>query len=378
MKIIEIETSVVSLPFEMGGPHASFAGVPWTNLDILLVRVETADGIVGWGEAFGHVAIPSTKAALDTVVAPLVLGRDSSDIAAMSSDVLQAVHLLGRNGPFVYAYSGIEIALWDIAGKRAGQPLHRLLGSTADPGPLPAYASLLRYGSDDLVARNTAAACAQGYRHIKLHELTREAVLAAQAAAKVATSGAPPQVMLDVNCPWSVVHACAMADALRHDNLLWLEEPVWPPEDCQGLARVRRCGVPIAAGENVAGLHGFRALIQAGAIDIAQPSVTKIGGIGEMMSIITTCKAQGIQIAPHSPYFGPGLLASMHICAALIVEPLVEMLWLDMEANPFDPWVRAVDGHVRLPPGPGLGCDPDPEVLARYQSGAPVRHVFRG
>ena len=378
MKIIEIETSVVSLPFEMGGPHASFAGVPWTHLDILLVRVETADGIVGWGEAFGHVAIPSTKAALDTVVAPLVLGRDSSDIAAISSDVLQAVHLLGRNGPFVYAYSGIEIALWDIAGKRAGKPLHRLLGSTADPGPLPAYASLLRYGSDDLVARNTAAACAQGYRHIKLHELTREAVLAAQAAAKVASLGAPTQVMLDVNCPWSVMQACAMADTLRHDNLLWLEEPVWPPEDCQGLARVRRCGVPIAAGENVAGLHGFQALIQAGAIDIAQPSVTKIGGIGEMMSIISTCKTQGIQIAPHSPYFGPGLLASMHICAALIVEPLVEMLWLDMEANPFDPWVRAVDGHVRLPPGPGLGCDPDPEVLARYQSGVPVRHVFRG
>ena len=378
MKIIEIETSVVSLPFEMGGPHASFAGVPWTHLDILLVRVETADGIVGWGEAFGHVAIPSTKAALDTVVAPLVLGRDSSNIAAISSDVLQAVHLLGRNGPFVYAYSGIEIALWDIAGKRAGKPLHRLLGSTADPGPLPAYASLLRYGSDDLVARNTAAACAQGYRHIKLHELTREAVLAAQAAAKVASLGAPTQVMLDVNCPWSVMQACAMADTLRHDNLLWLEEPVWPPEDCQGLARVRRCGVPIAAGENVAGLHGFQALIQAGAIDIAQPSVTKIGGIGEMVSIISACKAQDIQIAPHSPYFGPGLLASMHICAALIVEPLVEMLWLDMEANPFDPWVRAVDGHVRLPPGPGLGCDPDPEVLARYQSGVPVRHVFRG
>ena len=378
MKIIEIETSVVSLPFEMGGPHASFAGVPWTNLDILLVRVETADGIVGWGEAFGHVAIPSTKAALDTVVAPLVLGRDSSNIAAISSDVLQAVHLLGRNGPFVYAYSGIEIALWDIAGKRAGKPLHRLLGSTADPGPLPAYASLLRYGSDDLVARNTAAACAQGYRHIKLHELTREAVLAAQAAANGASGGAPTRIMLDVNCPWPVTQACAMADTLRHDNLLWLEEPVWPPEDCQGLARVRRRGVPIAAGENVAGMHGFQALIQAGAIDIAQPSVTKIGGIGEMVSIISACKAQDIQIAPHSPYFGPGLLASMHICAALIVEPLVEMLWLDMEANPFDPWVRAVDGHVRLPPGPGLGCDPDPKVLARYQSGVPVRHVFQG
>ena len=378
MKIVAIETSVVSLPFEMGGPHTAFAGVPWTNLDILLLKVETADGLVGWGEAFGHVAIPTTKAALDTVVAPLALGRDTGDLAALSAEMLQGVHLLGRNGPFVYAWSGIEIALWDIAGKRAGKPLHRLLGSTGEPGPLPGYASLLRYTTDELVARNTAEACRQGYRYIKLHELTRQAVLVAQAAAKATAPGHKTEVMLDVNCPWSVEVACQMANSLRHDGLMWLEEPVWPPEDCDGLAQVRACGVPISAGENVAGLHGFKALIEAGAIDIAQPSVTKVGGVAEMMSVIAECKAKGVGFAPHSPYFGPGLLATYHICAATMAEPLVEMLWVDMEANPFDPWVRAVDGHVRIPPGPGLGCDPDPAIMARYRTAPPVRHVARG
>src|SRR5215216_2406865 len=144
MLIAAVESSVVSVPFSMGGPHPLFAGQPWDRLEILLVRVETDDGLVGWGECFGHAAIPATRAALDTTVAPLVIGRDADDIAALSHTILHAVHLLGRNGPHVYAYSGIEIALWDIRGKRAGKPLHALLGDNGR-GELDAYASLLWY-----------------------------------------------------------------------------------------------------------------------------------------------------------------------------------------------------------------------------------------
>ena len=131
---------------------AVICGQAWTHLEILRVKVETDDGLVGWGEAFGHAAISATKAALDTIVAPLVIGRDAEDIDRLSRDILHAVHLLGRNGPFVFAYSGIEIALWDIRGKKAGQPLHRLLGGKGERGELRAYASLLRYGDLALVA----------------------------------------------------------------------------------------------------------------------------------------------------------------------------------------------------------------------------------
>jgi D-galactarolactone cycloisomerase len=364
MLITAIESLVVSLPFDMGGPHPLFAGQPWDHLDILVVKVETEDGLVGWGEAFGHAAIPATKAALDGVVAPLVVGRDAGDINALTRAVLHGTHLLGRNGPFVYAFSGVEIALWDLLGKRAGQPLWQLLGG----GPhrdLAAYASLLHYGDDALVANNTAAACAQGFSDIKLHETTRNSVL----AAKAAPGAAEARIMLDVNCAWSPPVARGMAVSLRDDGLRWLEEPVWPPEDADGLASVRDCGIAIAAGENVAGVFGFKSLIDARAIDIAQPSVTKVGGIGEMIKVIHLCQAHGIEVMPHSPYFGPGFVATIHIAAALVEQPLIEVLWLDMEANPFDPWVRAVDGKVRLPTGPGLGCDPDPAILKRYTKG---------
>jgi D-galactarolactone cycloisomerase len=366
MKVTSVESSVVALPCSMGGPPPLFAGKPWTHLEILLVRVETEDGLVGWGEAFGHAAIPTTKVALENVVAPLVVGRDAGDINALTRDILHSVHLLGRNGPFVYAFSGVEIALWDILGKRTGQPLYRLLGGSRCT-QLAAYSSLLHYGDPVLVSENTQAACARGFQHIKLHEVTRENVLAARGAA------ANAHIMLDVNCAWSVPVACDMARSLADGTLMWLEEPVWPPEDCAGLAQVRDCGIPIAAGENVAGLFGFKSLIAAGALDIAQPSVTKIGGIGELLRVITLCNTAGVEVTPHSPYFGPGFIATLHVAAALIERPLIEVLWLTMEANPFDPWVTAADGKIRVPQGPGLGCDPDPAVLDRYMRGRPTR-----
>ena len=368
MKITAIETSVISIPFTMDGPHNRFAGQLWDHLEILLVKVETEDGLVGWGEAFGHAAIASTKAAIDSIIAPLVLGRDATDINGLTRSVLHGTHLLGRNGSFVYGFSGIEIALWDLAGKRAKQPVWQLLGGPARK-ELDTYASLLCYTDPALVAKNVSKAASQGYRFIKLHEVTREATLAAIHAPGAENA----KIMLDVNCAWLPVKAREMAQSLANDGLLWLEEPVWPPEDVHSLASVRAKGVPIAAGENVAGLFGFKTLIDAKAIDIAQPSVTKVGGIGEMVKVIHYCQANGVEVYPHCPYFGPGLLASYHVASALIEQPLIEILWIEMQDNPFDPWVRSTGGKVQLPQGPGLGVDPDPVMLKRYLKGDIVR-----
>ena len=373
MKITAVETSVVSVPFDNGGPTWKFAGKAWTTLGMLLVKVETDAGITGWGEAFGHAVIPTTRVALDTLVAPLVLGRDARDIEAINRDLFKALHLSGRNGPCVYALSGIDIALWDIAGKAAGLPLYQMLGA-AKPEPLEGYASLLRYGDPDLVGRATATAVGQGFKLIKLHEVTRDAVL----AARDAMNGATGCIMLDTNCPWTPHEAVEMARALRNDGLKWLEEPVWPPEDHAGLARVRAEGIPIAAGENAQGLSEFKAMFEAGAVDYAQPSVTKVGGISEMRRIIALGGAYGVNVVPHCPYYGPGFLASLHIAASMPERPPVEVFWMDMEANPFDPWVRAESGHLAVPDSPGLGCDPDPDVVEKYQIDAPIRTSISG
>lgn len=361
MTITSVSTTVLHIPYAYDGPRHSVAGKDWTTLDTLLVRADTSDGLTGWGESFGHGAIPATKAALDSLVAPLFIGRDPAKISALMRDAQQQVHLYGRNGSMTYALSGIDIALWDIAGKRAGLPLHQLLGGGARD--VPAYASLLRYARPDAVARNAAAAAAQGYSAIKLHEIGVAEVQAARDAVG-------PEVLLmnDTNCPWSVTEALEMATALRPCSLHWLEEPIWPPEDFAGLARVRAAGVPIAAGENAGGLMDFRRMFEDGAVDVAQPSVTKIGGVTEMRKVIALGEAFGVRLVPHCAYFGPGFLASLHIAATLPGQPPLERLFVDLDASPFAPWTEAVNGRLCVPQGPGLGCDPDPALIKRFQA----------
>ncbi|MBW8270413.1 mandelate racemase/muconate lactonizing enzyme family protein [Caldovatus aquaticus] len=363
MSIRSIAALPIILPFEVPGPRPLFAGRPRETVPTLLVRVETSDGIVGWGEAFSHAAWAPTATALTEVVAPLALGRDETAIAALALEIQKTLHLFGRSGPVTYALSGLEIALWDIAGKAAGRPLHALLGG-ARRERLPAYASLPRYADPAAVARVGAAAVARGYRAVKLHETGIEQVRAARAAI-----GGEVALMLDANCAWSVAEALERAARLRPFGLHWLEEPVWPPEDHAGLARVRReGGVRTAAGENAASPTECAAMMAAGAVDVIQPSVTKIGGVAAWLEVARAARAQGVAVVPHSPYFGPGFLATLHLCATLAEEVRVERMDFDLPANPFGATIVPREGWLSVPQGPGLGADPDPEIIARYRA----------
>ena len=140
MKITRVETMVLNLPMLIDGATPMLGGRARTSIDMLLVRVDTDGGVTGWGEAFGHRIFPATRATIDTLLGPMCVGRDPSQIAQLNDEIQRLLHGIGRSGPAIYALSGIDIALWDIAGKVAGAPLYRLLGGSSRVD-LPAYAS---------------------------------------------------------------------------------------------------------------------------------------------------------------------------------------------------------------------------------------------
>jgi L-alanine-DL-glutamate epimerase-like enolase superfamily enzyme len=364
MKIESVETIVLRIPYTCGGSTdtEAWGGKPWETADALLVKITTDAGLTGWGEAFGYNAIPSTKAAIDHMLAPMCVGRDPLQIEGLTLELQQKLHIFGRGGPVIFGLSGIDIALWDIAGKAAGQPVHRLLGGCRLPR-LPCYASLIRYSEPKVVAANVTRALGHGFRHVKLHEIAVAPTRAAREAA-----GEDVDIMLDVNCPWSLREALDMAEKLRPLRLRWLEEPVWPPESCAALAQVRaRGGIPIAAGENAATLQQFQQMFEAGAVDFAQPSPIKMGGISELRKVFALAAAYNVTVIPHSFYDGPGLLAALHVNAALGQGSLVEWRYFDLEARLYGDAAVPRDGSIEVPLSPGLGLDPDPEVIQRYR-----------
>ncbi|MSP05125.1 MAG: mandelate racemase/muconate lactonizing enzyme family protein [Acetobacteraceae bacterium] len=369
MKITALETWHTKIPFSQGSkPVELGAAVPPGQMHSFWLCVVTDSGLEGWGEGFGHSCVPATRTAFDTQIGPAVLGQDARDIRGLFRRLNQQFHIFGRNGPITYALSALDIALWDLAGKAANQPIWRLLGGNS-PGTLEAYASLLRYGASEQVAEACSRAVTQGYKHIKLHEIFVPQITAARTAI-----GPDIKLMADVNCPWTVPQAIDMAQRLKHLNLTWLEEPVFPPEDHAGIARVRReGGIPISAGENTSNLHEFMAQFEKGALDNCQPSVIKVGGITAMIEIAALAKAYAVRMVPHCAYFGAGFLASLHVNTALAPDSPFERLFLDLEASPYHDAILAKGGRVNVPNGPGLGHDPDMDVLRRYALGEPTR-----
>jgi len=365
MKIARLEAIPLRVPFSPGGPPTGWDGTALTLREMVLVRVETDGGLVGWGEAFGYNCSRPVQAAVEDMLAPLAVGRDADDVAGLMRDLQQRLHLFGRYGITMFALSGLDIALWDLAAKAAGVPLNRLLGP-AGRDQVPGYASLVKYRDPEIVAERTGAALAEGYGHIKLHETSEPEVRAAREAA-----GPDVPIMVDCNCPWTPAEARAATDWLKGYDLHWLEEPIFPPEDFRALAELRvQSGIPIAAGENACTAFEFQAMFAAGAVTYAQPSVGKMGGITEFLKVAALAETNGVAVRPHSTYFGPGFLATLHLLAALPTAGLIERLYVTPEASAYGGLIDPLAGSFRVPEGPGLGPDPDPDFVRSYAATA--------
>jgi L-alanine-DL-glutamate epimerase-like enolase superfamily enzyme len=271
----------------------------------------------------------------------------------------------------MFAISGVELALWDIAGKARGTPVHALWGGPVQPR-VRAYASLLRYDRPEQVAAAARQVVAAGFRGVKLHQTDVASVRATREAV-----GPEIELMLDVNCPWTPAEAIRMGRALAEYRLAWLEEPVWPPEDYRALARVRAAvPMPIAAGENEGTRYGFRELIARRAVDVLQPSVTKVGGLGEARKICALADSWNVAVVPHSFYFGPGLAATLQLIAATPGIDWVEFPGGELETPLLAAPIEAVDGWVSVPTGPGLGVEVDAAALRRHPAGADAGRPF--
>jgi D-galactarolactone cycloisomerase len=368
MAIRSIQSIPLRIPFDVDGPKQEFLGKPRSHIEALYLKVETSDGFTGWGEAFGFNLWPVVRKAMDDFIGPFSIGKNEDDIDSLMTDLRRRFHVFGRTGPVNYALSGLDIALWDIAGKKAGKPLSALFGG-AKRSSLRSYASLMKYSEPEALARNCARARTLGHYAVKIHEST-----VAQSRVAREALGADVGLMVDTNCAWSLEKASAYLPELSALDLLWLEEPTWPPENLDHLKALRALGdVPLAAGENAATPWELAAMSKAGVLDVIQPSVIKIGGVSEMHAAMVALgelerpngSARG-QAIPHCPYFGPGLLASLHMVATLVRDTPVEKLFCSFEAHPYGDAIEAVGGSMTVPTGPGLGVEPDLRLLEAF------------
>ena len=360
MKITDIIVHRLAIPFDRNTVPSTW---PEADLPQVIVEVCTDEGVKGYGEAFSlGLGLASTVTTIiEQMLKPLLIGADPRAISHLQQLMFKETHIVGRYGAIVSAISGIDIALWDLAGKLANQPLCYLLGGTQSEH-LPVYTSLFNYEDPDELRTTLHRALSTGTSAVKLHQTDVGSVRIARE-----TIGPDIGLMVDVNCPWTPAKAKQMALEMKEYNLSWLEEPIWPPEDFKSLARLRQeTGVPIALGENAYTVYQYKAMLDAGAGDIIQPSVAKLGGVTEWLKVASLCQAYNICLAPHSFYFGPGFLATAHLVASTPGCELLERMFAQPEASVYKEPLQFVDGGLQLPNGPGLGLEIDENILKEY------------
>ena len=326
----------------------------------VLVKVFTDEGITGYGEAFRFT--PNAVCTfIEEALKPLLIGQNPLQIEKLWKQMYDTTFRYGRKGIGLHAISGIEIALWDIVGKWRNLPLYEMLGGLCRDR-IKGYASLHCYHNPEEVATIAMRCVKQGYSAIKLHQRDMESV-------NVVRQAIGPEIMLmvDVGGAWTPRESIEKARELEKYGVLWLEEPVSPMDDYDGLAYVRdKSDILIAAGENEYTHYGFRDMIARRAVDIIQPDVIKAGGILECRKIFALAEAWNLQIAMHCFCFGPGVAANLHLSLSNTRSEWVEVSAQIPEASFIQPDLRPEDGWLSVSDRPGLGIEIDEDVVKRY------------
>ena len=337
-----------------------------------LIAVLTDEGLTGWGSVFTSEDLVRASLA---VLRPLYRGENALEPERVSEKLHQNTFWQGRGGAITHAISGIDIALWDVLGKATGQPVGRLLGGRYRERVRP-YASLLMHEPQQM-PDELLPAKAKGFRAFKIGwgPFGRKSSALDEAIVRTAREAVGPESLLMVDAgasdafwPQNFKWAVRTAEMLAEYDVAWFEEAL-PPDALADYVALRRAApVPIAGGEVLTRRQSFQPWLEAGAFDIVQPDVTKVGGISEERRIAWMARDHGVRFIPHGWNTAVGLAADLHLASAFPDTDLVEYL----TGSPFideiaaDRWKLDADGMLPIPDQPGLGISINLDALAEY------------
>lgn len=341
-----------------------------------LIAVHTDEGLTGWGSVFTSDALVNASLQL---LEPLYRGESAIEPERVSEKLHQHTFWQGRGGSVTHTVSGIDIALWDILGQVTGQPVGRLLGGRYREKVRP-YASILMDQPEPL-REHLLEVRGLGFRAIKMgwgpfgrvsDALDEQIVCTARE-----TIGKDCLLMVDAGASdafWKNGYKWALrtAEMLQAYDVYWFEEALHPDALHDYVKLREHARVPIAGGEVLTRRQTFQPWLDAGAFDIVQPDVTKVGGISEERRIALAAQEKGIRFIPHGWNTALGLAADLHLASAFPETDLVEYL----TGSPFidelvaTPWKLDVEGMLEIPNTPGLGVTLNPDAVEKYTRGA--------
>ncbi|MFB8167049.1 mandelate racemase/muconate lactonizing enzyme family protein [Kitasatospora purpeofusca] len=350
-------------------PASSHLVLPRRGQYATLVKIHTEDGSVGIGEAYGLPSPQVTATVVATVLAPLLIGQDALATGAIWERLFKGQAAGGHNrGFYLEAMAGVDLALWDLRGKLAGVPVHRLLG-----GPIretvDCYASPVALHADpEDSARQALGFVDDGFKALKVKIGRGERTDRAHLSAVRDAVGADIEILTDVNCAYDLDQATRVGAVLADLGISWYEEPL-QVDDLANLGELRRrTGLTVVNGETHFTRFDLRDSLLNRAIDVFMPNVARCGGITEAMRLSALASAFHVDIAPHGVGSGVSLCAALQLCAAT---PNLRTYEYNRLPNPIRESIllnppKFADGALVVPTGPGLGFELDEDAVDRY------------